>query len=102
MGPGRGHLNSDSIVRNGSFALMSVNFCSNLIHFVNIPFTAVSTCTTVKVTGVFEDLGSKDIEVYFESAKSGGRKGSIKKCVIEENGVVFIEFDSPEGNIALV
>ena len=72
----------------------------NLIHVVNIPFTVVST--SVKVTGLPTNLGSDEIEVYFETEKSGGRKGSIKKCVIEHNGVAFIEFDSPEGTCTLL
>lgn len=51
----------------------------------------------MKVTGLPANLNNEEIEVYFETQKSGGRKGSIKKCVIEQNGVAFLEFYDPEG-----
>ena len=51
----------------------------------------------MKVTGLPTNVNDEEVELYFETQKFGGRKGSIKKCVIEQNGVAFIEFDDPEG-----
>ena len=51
----------------------------------------------MKVTGLPANLNKEEIELYFETQKSGGRKACIKKCVVEQNGVAFVEFDNPEG-----
>ena len=53
--------------------------------------------TKVQVTGLHRDLADEDLESYFETPRSGGRKGSVISCSVEEGGTAYIEFDSPEG-----
>ena len=53
--------------------------------------------TLITVTGLQKNIGSDDIELYFETPNSGGSKGCVKKCIIDQDGVVIIQFKSPEG-----
>ena len=46
-------------------------------------------------------LDAEALELYFESPKAGGRKGSIKSCAFAPDGIAKIEFDSPEGQYNL-
>ena len=71
-------------------------FNLKLFFFFNAYQTS-GALTSVKVTGLPTNVNDEEVELYFETQKSGGRKGSIRKCVIENNGVAFLEFDDPEG-----
>lgn len=53
--------------------------------------------TLITVSGLQKDISNDDIELYFETPNSGGSKGCVKKCIIEQDGVAIIEFKSPEG-----
>ena len=53
--------------------------------------------TLITVTGLQKNFSNEDIELYFETPKSGGSNGCVKKCIIDQDGVAIIEFKSPEG-----
>ena len=53
--------------------------------------------TRVQVTGLCNTIADEDLVAYFETPRSGGRKGSVIQCTIEEGGTAYVEFDSPEG-----
>ena len=53
--------------------------------------------TLITVTGLQKNFSNEDIELYFETQKSGGSNGCVKKCIIDRDGVAIIEFNSPEG-----
>lgn len=55
-----------------------------------------SVSSLIEVLGV-AGFEKEDLELYFETPKAGGRKGSVKSCTIEPNGTARIEFDNPEG-----
>ena len=58
-------------------------------------------CTSIKLTGVPACLSIEDIKHYFEATASisGFRKGSVRNCILKENGVAIVEFHQPAGNM---
>ena len=61
-----------------------------------------SECKRSSVSSLIEVRGAvgldqEELELYFETPRAGGRKGSVISCVIDQDGVARIEFDSPEG-----
>ncbi|KAL5471225.1 hypothetical protein EMCRGX_G029318 [Ephydatia muelleri] len=56
--------------------------------------------TKVQVRGLHSDITDEDLEAYFETPKSGGKKGAVVRCIFEEGGIACIEFNAPEGNLS--
>lgn len=56
--------------------------------------------TKVQVRGLHSDITDEDLEAYFETPKSGGKKGAVVRCIFEEGGIACIEFNAPEGKYA--
>ena len=74
--------------------LIQLEIVSSELAVAEIKCDSVSSLIEVHGVSGFE---KEDLELYFETAKAGGRKGSIKSCTIEPNGIARIEFDNPEG-----
>ena len=54
----------------------------------------------VRVRGLHSDIMDEDLESYFETPKSGGKRGSVVQCIFEEDGTVCVEFNDTEGKYA--
>ena len=78
-----------------------------LVCILTVNFTTDSSTTpdiigtSIKVSGLPANISDDDIELYFEIDKSGGKKGSVKKCTVEKCGVAYVDFHSSEGNISM-
>ena len=53
--------------------------------------------TIVQVSGLHSDIMDEDLEAYFETPRSGGKRGSVVQCIFEEGGTACVEFNDPEG-----
>ena len=57
--------------------------------------------TKVQVKGLHSDITDEDLEAYFETPRSGGKRGSVIQCICEEGGTAYVEFNDPEGKYCM-
>ena len=63
-----------------------------------VPPVHSSECKRRSISSIIEVRGAVGLDQEdFEMPRAGGRKGSVKSCVIDPDGVARIKFDSPEG-----